>query len=75
MLELLQIAGVVGWVIGSLVNFQIADEKNRWAGGCLFLSLVISPVPVWCYLVAVPPSDARASAGARAAPDRATGTD
>jgi len=40
-----------GWC---LVNYLIAFEKNRNAGGLALASILGSPFLVWLYLVAVP---------------------
>lgn len=37
-----------------VVNALIADSKNRSVIGCVIMSLLISPLPVFLYLLAVP---------------------
>lgn len=50
---------VMGYICGALVNMAIADQKHRNILAALGLSVVIGPLLMWMYLVAVPPLEPR----------------
>ncbi len=48
-------AALVGfWIVWSVVNGFIAEEKCRSVGLSIVFSLVFSPVIIYAYLLAVP---------------------
>jgi len=46
---------LLGWIIWSIVNALIAVEKGRSGGGIFAMSLFISPMLGYLYILAVPP--------------------
>jgi hypothetical protein len=45
---------IVFWIVGTFVNVAIAKEKGRDAAASFFVSLFLSPVVGYLYLLAVP---------------------
>lgn len=44
----------VGWVVGIVINAMIAGEKNRSVGGAIAASILLTPLFIYLYLLAVP---------------------
>ena len=44
----------LGWIAWSIINAQVAKEKGRSAGGILVLSIFLSPLLGYSYILAVP---------------------
>jgi len=45
---------VIGWIGGSVVNGMVASAKNRNGPICVIISLILSPILVYLYVLAVP---------------------
>ena len=67
---------VVIWLAWSIMNGWIAREKNRNVTGVVAASLLLSPLLVWCYLLAVPAlrSGIRPTTGHASRPEPLTDT-
>jgi hypothetical protein len=47
------------WIGGCIVSAAIAETKGRNSPGLALLSLVVGPLLVWAYLVAVPTAETK----------------
>ena len=46
--------GLFGWIVWSILNGVIAEEKGKNFTGVFLLSLILSPILVYLYVLAVP---------------------
>jgi hypothetical protein len=53
---------ILGWIVWTVVNGMIANEKGRSVGGVVAASLFLSPLTAYLYLLAVPAQPRRKSA-------------
>jgi len=44
----------LGWIIWTAMNGMIASERGRSVGGVVLVSLVMSPITAYLYLIATP---------------------
>ena len=45
---------IIAWIVGTTMNGMIADQKGRSVGWCVGCSILLTPLTVYCYLLAVP---------------------
>lgn len=51
---MLEIGIILYWIIGAIVNGAIADAKGSSIAGVIVASLLLSPLFVYLYLLAIP---------------------
>ena len=57
----MEILAFLWWIIGTVVNAMIASAKNRSIGGAIVVSVLLTPLTSYLYLLAVPKKEVTSS--------------